>query len=66
MNGAKVFTVSCFGFSERERRIPSCSNNNPSAPYNIENFAGFAAENTGSITQLGTINSVPIGSCGIP
>jgi hypothetical protein len=41
-------------------------NNNPSAPYNIENFVNFASENVGSITQLGTINSVPIGSCGIP
>jgi hypothetical protein len=41
-------------------------NNSPSAPYNIENFVNFASENVGSITQLGTINSVAIGSCGIP
>ena len=41
-------------------------NNSPGAPYNIENFAGFTSENIGSVTQLGIINSVPIGSCGIP
>jgi hypothetical protein len=41
-------------------------NNSPGAPYNIENFVNFASENVGSITQGGTINSVSIGSCGIP
>lgn len=41
-------------------------NNSPGAPYNIENFAGFTTENSGTVTQLGIVNDVPIGSCGIP
>ena len=41
--------------------------NNPAAPFHIENFANFNTENTGNINILvGTITSVPVGSCGIP
>mgnify|MGYP003608099317 FL=1 len=60
------FALMCLRLVNVTSDVYRLGNNNPSAPYNIENFAGFAAENTGSITQLGTINSVPIGSCGIP
>lgn len=60
------FALMCLRLVNVTSDVYRLLNNNPSAPYNIENFAGFASENTGSITHLGTINSVPIGSCGIP
>jgi len=42
-------------------------NNSPGAPFNIENFANFSSENGGTVNILvGNINSVAIGSCGIP
>ena len=60
------FALMCLRLVNVTSDVYRLLNNNAAAPYNIENFANFASENTGSITQLGTINSVPIGSCGIP
>lgn len=40
--------------------------NDPTAPFIVENLGGFGGENTGTISDTGTITDAPVGSQGIP
>ncbi len=61
------FALMCLRLVGVNSDVYRLGNNNPTAPFNIENFVNFGTENTGTVDVLGgTINNVAIGSCGIP